>query len=385
MEDTDHDDVDHIRSCKRRAGDPEWDGERLHFLKIITTFKTYERFNQQRLRANVNFVDSLSPSHQKLLADYRRHLTEIEQCFTKNQDVFHLIVSEVSEMFENHDDVYSNNNMDKLPKVAPTVFDQDKLHAVLKQIYRDWSVEGEKERDSCYTVILEELERRYAQIKLTADVRVLLPGAGLGRLAHEVVRRGYVTEGNEFSLFMLFTSNYILNKCRGTFAHTIYPFIHQLTNHAHHEDQIRGVKFPDVDTSDIPANSRFSMTAGDFLDVYSTPENTGTWDVLITCFFIDCSHNIVEMIERVHACLRPGGCWINLGPLLYHFADIPGENSVEPPLDFVLDIIRKIGFNIEKQILDYPTQYAENKKSMLRYSYRSAFLVSIKTKEATEQ
>ena len=42
-------------------------------------------------------------------------------------------------------------------------------------------------------------------------VRVLCPGAGLGRLVFEVVCRGYACQGNEFSYFMLFVSNFILN------------------------------------------------------------------------------------------------------------------------------------------------------------------------------
>lgn len=45
-----------------------------------------------------------------------------------------------------------------------------------------------------------------------SPIKILVPGAGLGRLAHELVCRGYVVEGNEFSLFMLFASNFLLNK-----------------------------------------------------------------------------------------------------------------------------------------------------------------------------
>jgi len=33
--------------------------------------------------------------------------------------------------------------------------------------------------------------------------------------------------------------------------------------------------------------------------------------------------------------LHAGGVWINLGPLLYHYSDIPGENSIEPCYDMV--------------------------------------------------
>ena len=36
-------------------------------------------------------------------------------------------------------------------------------------------------------------------------------------------------------------------------------------------------------------------------------------------------------IQLLHA----GGVWINLGPLLYHYSDIPGENSIEPCYDMV--------------------------------------------------
>ena len=43
-------------------------------------------------------------------------------------------------------------------------------------------------------------------------MKVLVPGAGLGRLALEIARQGYTCQGNEFSLFMLFASNFVLNK-----------------------------------------------------------------------------------------------------------------------------------------------------------------------------
>lgn len=44
------------------------------------------------------------------------------------------------------------------------------------------------------------------------DTKILVPGAGLGRLAFEIARRGYTCQGNEFSLFMLFASNFVLNR-----------------------------------------------------------------------------------------------------------------------------------------------------------------------------
>lgn len=46
-----------------------------------------------------------------------------------------------------------------------------------------------------------------------SKIRILVPGAGLGRLTYELAYRGYYCEGNEFSLFMLVASNFVLNKC----------------------------------------------------------------------------------------------------------------------------------------------------------------------------
>jgi hypothetical protein len=40
----------------------------------------------------------------------------------------------------------------------PTSFDFDKVQAVFKQIARDWSTDGQAERDSCYKPIIEEIE-----------------------------------------------------------------------------------------------------------------------------------------------------------------------------------------------------------------------------------
>ena len=71
------------------------------------------------------------------------------------------------------------------------------------------------------------------------------------------------------------------------------------------------------------------------------------WDCIATCFFIDCANNIVQFIETIYKILKPGGIWINLGPLLYHFSDMPMEDSIEPSYDVVRDVIQGFGFQLE--------------------------------------
>ena len=58
--------------------------------------------------------------------------------------------------------------------------------------------------------IIDEL---CARLPSTGDaslsaVRVLVPGAGLGRLAFEIAKLGNACQDNEFALFMLFASNF---------------------------------------------------------------------------------------------------------------------------------------------------------------------------------
>ena len=64
-----------------------------------------------------------------------------------------------------------------------------------------------------------------------------------------------------------------------------------------------------------------SMCAGDFVEVYGAPEQTNQWDAVATCFFIDTAHNVVEYLEIIANCLKPGGVWVKRGPLLFHWSD----------------------------------------------------------------
>ena len=45
-----------------------------------------------------------------------------------------------------------------------------------------------------------------------SGLRVLVPGAGLGRLAFEIALQGFSCQGNELSFYMLFTAHFILNR-----------------------------------------------------------------------------------------------------------------------------------------------------------------------------
>ena len=74
--------------------------------------------------------------------------------------------------------------------------------------------------------------------------------------------------------------------------------------------------------TDVPAPyPRFSMSTGDFMDVYGNPENQNAWDGIVTCFFIDTAPVILDYITIIYSILKSGGIWVNNGPLLYHWVD----------------------------------------------------------------
>jgi len=64
-------------------------------------------------------------------------------------------------------------------------------------------------------------------------------------------------------------------------------------------------------------------------------------------FFIDTAKNMLEYLEIIHSILKTGGLWINIGPLLYHYENMPGEISIELSLEQVKDVIVKIGFDFQ--------------------------------------
>lgn len=172
---------------------------------------------------------------------------------------------------------------------------------------------------------------------------------------------------------MLLPSNFIINRCTEPDLFVIYPFLHQYANNFDGRDQIRTISFPDVAPGDcIPTDCEFSMAAGNFMQIYKEPE----WDCVCTCFFLDTAHNIVEYIEKIHTILCEGGIWINLGPLLYHYADMGEESSIEPSYNLVRSVIEASGFEYLEEKMNVDTSYTRNERSMLSSPlYKCVFFV----------
>jgi hypothetical protein len=293
--------------------------------------------------------------------------------------------------------------------------DQEKAHSTVKQLYRDWSAEGAVERRQCFEPILEALNEEYKHVPLSqrGDIRVLVPGAGLGRSVFEINQAGYAVEGNEISYHQIIASNHMLNCISEARQYELYPWIHGFSNHLSREDQLQMVRIPDIhpgvelqksaEQSDTHPYERMSFSSADFCVAYKDETEREAFDAVTTIFFIDTAPNIIKYVETVHHCLKKGGVWINLGPLKWHFENsTPSEKdkedakatpknnvgldegigdpgSVELTGDEVIALVEATGFVVEKhEARRASTGYISNQRSMWGSVYRPSLWVARK-------
>ena len=293
---------------------------------------------------------------------------------------------------------------------AATARDMDKVRTTIRQLYRDWSAEGADERRACYEPVLNDAAGAFPHSPTKTDVKVLVPGAGLGRLVYEFCKRGYTVEGNELSYHQLMTSSWILNHTKRAREFDLYPFILDFSNLVNREHQLRAVKIPDVHPGTDLVESleqthshpfeRMSMTAADFVVLYNDEQHYQIFDIVVTVYFIDTAPNLIKYIHTVNHCLKGGGVWINLGPLLWHFgereppkpdredsksgrrlnAGVEEPGSIELTDDEVLMLVQSSGFDIEKhEIMNRGSGYVQNPDSMLHHIYRTSHWIARKT------
>ncbi|KAK7460430.1 hypothetical protein VKT23_009149 [Stygiomarasmius scandens] len=414
--------------------------EQRHFANVITTFQTYASYSLAANNRRRKDLFTLPQADQELLSSlgYKEKLDEVDKAIMMNAEFLKQVVAD-PEIFgheineenseedgeeehqegenqqerqhshdnPNHSHSHSHSHSDqhgghshshgpshpheshsqpgrKQKRYKPTDFDMDKLRSTLKQLVRDWSEEGAEERKMSYEPMKEALLAHFSDIPPAErrNFRVLVPGAGLGRLAYDIANLGFACQGNEYSHYMLLTSFLILNRSEQVKMHTIYPYVHSFSNVPNRASMLRAISIPDI-LPDLPAGSNFSLVAGDFEEIYggeADPDEpqSGSWDAVLTCFFIDTAKNIVNYLRLIHRILAPGGVWINLGPLLWHWENNnTNDPSVELDLAEVKELARKIGFEIKNEKTIDAT-YTTNSEGMLGYTYRTAFWTATK-------
>ena len=244
-----------------------------------------------------------------------------------------------------------------------------KVRSTLKQFVREWSSEGKAERDSCFVPIIEALKSH-----LPIGAFVVCPGSGLGRLPYEIAKAGFDAQGNEFSYHMILGSYLLLNgdMALTTESIALFPFALNYSDSVSDQTRLRAVKIPD----EVPATTsgRMSMCAGEFVEVYEK-QGIGFADGVVTCFFIDTAKNIMLYIRTIAGMIRQDGIWVNIGPLLFHYAEQDDSISVELCWEEIRELIQTY-FTIEQE--EYPVEcvYSSNCESLFATKYNCVFFVA---------
>jgi len=202
---------------------------------------------------------------------------------------------------------------------------------------------------------------------------VLCPGSGLGRLPFEFAQIGYAAQGNEFSYHMILGSHLIYNRTDKIGCYTIFPYILSTVNRAGRTDNLRPVRIPDTcPCLGLSRDSDVSMAAGEFVAVYES--QVREWDAVVTAFFLDTAKNPFLYIRTIADIIRPGGIWTNLGPLLYHYADVEDEISVELSWEELRPFVCKYFDFLEEETRE--AHYTMNPGALMRTVFRCLFFTA---------
>ena len=247
-------------------------------------------------------------------------------------------------------------------------------YAVPMYVIRDWNKESAVEREAHYGAIIKEVKKYFDPKN---KPKILVPGASLCRLGYELAKLGYDTESNEYSYFNAMITDYIINHSKKD-ENIIYPSIHAHTNFLNEDANYKGYTFPDEDITENlskESSGRMHMTVGDFCTEYK--EQKGTYDCVITCFFIDTGKNFLDYFDVIEYTLKKGGIWINFGPLSYHQSNSDSSISIELPYNKLREVIKNYGFEFKNEEIR-TVKYCEVKDYMMNPVYDCAFFTAEK-------
>ncbi|KAJ5578663.1 uncharacterized protein N7459_007627 [Penicillium hispanicum] len=376
-------------------------------------FAAFDSFRQYRRTAHMNTTHrrrqafyALPSEHWQMLAEppfsILDHFNRVDDAIDTNAEIADAILAVGLESFGLAADPDKDDPAQNWHGVA-TTSDVNKAHSTIRQFYRDWSAEGQGERAVCYDPVLEDLRREFqGRSNTQEEIRVLVPGAGLGRLVFDLCLAGFSAEGNEISYHQLLASSWVLNHTRGPQQHTLHPFALHFSNVQSRTQQMRSVSIPDVHPGTAMQQAAsgggqpfgsMSMSAADFVVLYSQPSNREAFDAVATVFFIDTAPNLIRYIEAIRNCLKTNGIWINVGPLLWHFEDghprkedtdtdaagIGEPGNVELSEDEVLALVERMGFRLDARPGDRQAcGYIQDPDSMLQNLYQPSHWVARK-------
>lgn len=289
-----------------------------HWYDIMRTFLLYSDFNINDLNERKKHLNRLNSNYFSYLSN-KTHLKFdlLLNATNINQQFFNSVV-----LFQDYGFMPRTKKSKRVEKYNGKTIHYSQMHrnqAVLHSLAREWSIHGLNERQTTFIPIINALQTKLpVNSSNLYNQRVLVPGCGLARLPLEIASLGYSCEANEYSMFMLTVSHYILNSMVPPSSIQIFPWIDRVSNVVNLSDILEPVLVPDIspvdlmntnplfasseDNSSLPQSSsndesnyhRFSMAAGNFVELYGIEPQANQWDAIVTCFFLDTAPVVME-------------------------------------------------------------------------------------------
>ncbi|KAL0222415.1 hypothetical protein RCL1_002269 [Eukaryota sp. TZLM3-RCL] len=352
-----------------------------HYLMVVSAFCGYSEKQNQIIDVLESDFHSIPQDHQQLILEYQHKLDSLRSCVDSNSSFLKTVAKSPPFFPINVQDSEAVRSSFRKALNGDLMFYHDqheKVYATLKSLFREWSIEGKPERDQAFQPLVDCICNRFPDKSNRSNVKILVPGCGLGRLVHEFARLGFDSLGLEFSFFMVLMSGFVLNRTKTAEEITIFPFIHSLLNTKTNSDLLRPIKIPDISVTDFGDTiPQLSICAGDFVDAL-TEENH--FDVICCSFFLDTARDIVEYLKIIYKILKPGGILVSIGPLTWHWNKSTCQGSfvsIELSHEEIMLLLPRIGFKVIKN--DWMTcQYCQEPNSLSKSEYNCFYFEAIK-------
>lgn len=291
-----------------------------------------------------------------------KHLKELKNAISINSKLTKAIAQNAASKQQENQHEHSHGQIDK-------------VKTTLRQFVREWTLDGTQEREQAFTPIISSLLKIFPILEHRKNIRILIPGAGLCRLPVELSIHGFKVEANEISSHMLVATQWMFDNAKKLERNEkfFFPWIHNTTNLIERQaSQLKQMEFEFEMVKKIPNDGSLSVSVGDFVEIYSENERKETFDVIVTCFFIDTAQNVEKYLETIQNCLKKGGIWINIGPLSWHWVGTK-DLSIELTLNEIIEISKSnFGFQMIGELKYLPCNYNQSKESLLEVIYNCA-------------
>ncbi|KAF2431357.1 N2227-domain-containing protein [Tothia fuscella] len=357
---------------------------RYRMLQALHGFVRYQERYQAQVQEWREAYESLPEAQRKVLESattYHKKFDRLMKLWEINGKMSEEIVKHALSFYH-----IPQHELDGYINEAESIEQWDNQAAVsdaINHLARDWSTDGLHERVPTFAPILETIKEHFPDrsTRKEGPVRILQPGIGVGRLPHDMARLGYVeVTSNEWSQYMNVVYRYMETL---TVPNSVswHPYIDWWSHQPTPEEHEHKVIIPDIA---VNASSVLHVE-GDFMTVFEN--QTAHYDVVVTLFFIDTGKNTLEYLDNINRLLKPGGFWINMGPLLYGTSP-----QLQMSLEEVVNVSERMGFEFletdekwgeitipGKTVRGQELGYLFNKRAMRRNMYMAQFSVAKKT------